>query len=129
MVCVTRRFVGSNIKRGSAARAHGWPGDVRYGLGVLGWKAPCGSTQLTEIKHGGYTGKGWEGGRALRSLELGLDLNNPAEAAAGILSDLPGGLGVSADLGEVFVGQFGKFTEKLGAVGIEGNQFQDATDS
>jgi hypothetical protein len=40
---------------------HGWPGDVRGGLEVLGGKAPCGSTQLTEVKHGGYTGR--SGGR------------------------------------------------------------------
>jgi len=26
-------------------------------LGCWGGKAPCGSTQLTKIKHGGYTGR------------------------------------------------------------------------
>jgi hypothetical protein len=31
-------------------------------------------------------------------------------------------------LGEVFIGQVREFAEKLGAVGVKGNQFQDATD-
>ena len=30
--------------------------EVWRDLEVLGGKAPCGSTELTEVKHGGYTG-------------------------------------------------------------------------